>query len=203
MKGFRFLEVATTRYFVISLAAVVIAAVLGFASVLTLRLTDVETLATFVDAVFKTIAMLAAALWALNRHYMGRTDAPQLRVDADVSAVSAKRFPQTTGSHALLICRLEVINTGKTLIEPYQQFLEVHAVVPANNTVEYAQLWRWPKEGTHSGSPIEPGSWSAISQVIPIPSEMLVVRIYLELTLSNGTSWTWHKLFDVSSSDAY
>jgi len=198
MKDFRLLEIATTRYLVVSLTIIVVGVVSGFVSILALRLIDVETLATFVDAAFKTIAMFVAAAWALNRYYMTRTDAPQLRVDADVSAIPAKRFSQTTGDHALLIYRLDVINTGKTLIEPYRQLLEVHAIVPAHDAVEYLPVWRWPAEGMHDGSPIEPGSWSAISQAISVPSDIQAVRLYLELQLSDGTLWTWHKAFDVS-----
>lgn len=198
MKGLRLLETVTTKYLVITLTAIVVVVVSAFVFILVLKLTDIETLATFVDAVFKTIAMLVAATWALNRYYVGRTDAPQIRVDADVSLVSARRFPKVTGDRGLLIYRLDVINTGKTLIKPYQQSLEVHAVVPSDDTIEYLPVWRWPAEGMHSGGPIEPRSWSAISQTISVPPDVQVVRLYLELQLSDGASWTWHKVFDLS-----
>lgn len=171
----------------------------SFAVVLAANLVSVEFLATFVDAVFKTIATLVAAAWALNRYYLNRTDEPQLRVDADVSAISAQRFSQTSGGAALLIYRLDVVNTGNTLIKPFQQVLEVHAVFPNRMDVEYRPIWRWPAEGTHSGGPIEPTAWSAVSDAISISADVQAVRLYLELELADGGSWTWHKIFNIST----
>jgi hypothetical protein len=61
-----------------------------FGAILVLKLTQVNTLASFVDAIFKTIAIIADAIWTLNRYYVGRVDVNQLKVDAEVVSFPPK-----------------------------------------------------------------------------------------------------------------
>lgn len=53
----RFLEALTTKYLVFTIVLIVIITVGSFAAILTYGLTDISTIATFVDAVFKTVAL--------------------------------------------------------------------------------------------------------------------------------------------------
>jgi hypothetical protein len=160
-----------------------------------------DKLSKFVDAVFKSMAVLLGMIWTLNRYYIGRTDITRLRVDADVSTVSyADTSPNSDLS--LLIFRLDIVNTSAVLIPPYQQSLEIESVVPSANGTVYRSLYRWPDSGKHPGGPIEPNSWSAINDAISIPSNVKAVRIYIEIELSQEDKWTWHKTFDVSGGEA-
>lgn len=199
MKRYRFLEAATTKYLVLAVLFVIIVTVGSFVLVLIYGLTDVDTLATFVDAVFKTVALFVGAIWALNRYFTERTDVTQLRVDSDVSIIRDKEFEGDDCNLALLIYRLDVVNTGTSLIPDYNQYLEIDAVHPSAEGIQYKHLSRWPPIGLHPGGPIEPDSWSAINDAISIPADVKAVRLYLELQLSENNTWTWHKTFDFST----
>jgi len=161
--------------------------------------TNLNDLATFADAVVKTVAVIVGALWVLNRHYTNRVDVPQLRVDAEVSAIPPPKFSNQVANHSLLIYRLDIVNTGKTLIPPMEQYLEVHGVIPSSDGVEYVPLSRWPLTGTHPPGQIEPNSWNAINDAIAIPSNIQAVRFFIDLQLNGKGFYSWHKTFDISS----
>jgi hypothetical protein len=198
MKNSHFLEAITTKYLVFTVIVLIAITIGSFAALLYYQITDVDTLATFVDAVFKTVAILVGTIWTLNRYFVARTDISRFRVDHDVSIIRGTKFKVNKSALALLIYRLDLVNTGSTIILPYEQFLEIDAVTPTRNNVQYQPLYRWPQVGTHPGGPIEPNSWSAINDAISIPSDVKAVRLYLEIQLSKGSVWTWHKTFDVS-----
>lgn len=202
MKQWRFLETITTRYLVFTVFVVIAITIGSFATLLHYQITDVDTLATFVDAVFKTVAIVVGTLWTLNRYFVARTDVSKFRVDHDVSVIRDTKFRANKSALALLIYRLDLVNTGNSLILPYQQFLEIDSVSPSKDGVKYQPLYRWPQIGTHPGGPIEPNSWSAINDAISIPSDVKAVRLYLEIQLSKENTWTWHKTFDVSKGDS-
>jgi hypothetical protein len=128
---------------------VVVAVPITYFVLLSSGLITLNDLATFADAVVKTGAVIVGALWVLNRHYTSRIDVPQLRVDAEVSVIPPTKFSNEAANHSLLIYRLDVINTGKTLIPPLEEYLTVHGVTPSSNGVEYLELSRWPPTGTH------------------------------------------------------
>jgi len=197
VKRYRLLEAITTKYLVLTVLVIIAITVGGFALVLAYGLTDIDTLATFVDAVFKTVALLVGAIWALNRYFAQRTDVTQIRVDSDVDIIRNNEFGGDSSDLALLVYRLDVVNTGSTLIPDYNQFLEIDAVSPSKEGTRYECLYRWPSIGLHAGGPIEPGSWAAINDAIPVPADVRAVRLYLEIQLSKDNIWTWHKTFDV------
>lgn len=199
--GFRLLERPTTNYFIITILILVAAVIVGFALAVALG-TDLEALSRFVDAVTKCLAVLIGTVWALNRYFTSRTDVVQLRVDAGIDTIRSNAFsnsqPVTSG---LLAFRLDIVNTGKSLIAPFHQLLEVHAVQPSETGgIEYVEIARWPAEGLHPGGPIEPGSWSALNSEIPIRDDVKAVRLYLELHLEEDRRWTWHKTFGIPDS---
>jgi hypothetical protein len=197
MKHNPWIEALATKYLVVTITLVIVLVPISFALVIRLGIANIDTLANFVDAVFKTIAILVGAVWALNRLYVARTDATQIRVDDDISYFPASRF--SASQRALFIYRLDIVNTGKTLIEPFQQYVEVQAVVPSNESIEYMTIWRWPSEGMHPGGPIEPGSWSAINDTVAVSSNVQAIRLYLGVQLSENHFWSWHKTFDIST----
>ena len=100
-----------------------------------------------------------------------------------------------TPSLGLLIARLDVVNTGKTLLSQMDQFLLLTEVSPAEHGVKERTLLRWPAQGTHPVGPIEPGSWSAINFAHPISSSTVAIRLYTELQVEGKAAWTWHKTF--------
>ncbi len=83
----RFLEAATTKYLVLTVVLILLTIVGGFAIILSLKLSALENLAKFVDAVFKAMAILLGMIWTLNRYYVGRTDTIRVRVDPDIKVV--------------------------------------------------------------------------------------------------------------------
>jgi len=202
MLSYRFLEAATTKYLILTISSILLLTIGIFAVVLGYRITELDKLSKFVDALFKAMAILLGMIWTLNRYYTGRTDTTRLRVDTDVSIVRYPNADSTTADLALLIFRLDVVNTGAVLIPTYQQSMEIEAVTPSDKGTIYNSLYRWPSKGKHPGGPIEPASWSAINDAISIPADVKAVRIYIEIELSPGSMWTWHKTFDISKGES-
>jgi hypothetical protein len=194
MKNAQFLQAIATRHLVATVLAIISITTAGLAVVVYLGVASVSDMAQFVDAVFKAVALFVGALWTLNRYFVSRTDAMQLRVDADVGAVRDE-----TSGRALLIYRLDVVNTGNALLPTSMQWLQVDAVTPSNNGVRHDELYRWPSEGSHPAGPIEPGSWSAINNAISVPKDVKAVRFYLDIEISPENRWTWHKTFSVAA----
>lgn len=87
MKYSHILEPITTKYLVITVLAITVFITTGFTMILSYSSINIDTLPKFVDSVFKTVAVLVAAVWSLNRYYASRADVNQLRVDADVTVV--------------------------------------------------------------------------------------------------------------------
>jgi hypothetical protein len=193
----RFLEAATTRHLIFSVSSILLLTVGVFALLLGSRITDLDKLSKFVDAVFKAMAILLGMIWTLNRYYIGRADTIRLRVDSDVSSVRYSKADSTNADLALLIFRLDVVNIGAVLIPAYQQSLEIESVTPSDKGIEYGSLYRWPDSGKHPAPSIEPASWAAINDAISIPGNTKAVRVFLEIKLPDMT-WTWHKTFDIS-----
>ncbi len=159
--------------------------------------TSIEKMSKILDVTIKSAALIVGSLWAANRYFVLRTDVPQIRVDADVRAI--RNFP-TQGSDdkpGLLIFRLDVINTGKTLIQPFDHRVQIDSVSPDGGGVGHETRYKWPEEGFHPGGPIEPGSWSAINDEFACPESVKAVRIFVEIRPANGNSWTWHRTYEV------
>jgi hypothetical protein len=194
----RLLELASTKFLVHTAVGSLLVTVGIFSAILYLKLADLEHVSKFADAVFKTGALLVGALWALNRYYVQRTDETQFRVDSDVSMV------QVPGSqdHNLLIFRLDLVNTGKTQIGQYMQFVEVHTVGLTQGVVKLEPLFRWPDAGWHPAGSIEPGSWGAINIETGCPSATTAIRLFLAVALSEEKQWTWHKTFALSGGES-
>lgn len=159
---------------------------LGFASV--------DNLAKFTDAVFKTAALLLGTLWTINRYFVGRVDAAQFRVDSTLVKIPG----DAPLDPALIIFRLDLVNTGKTQIKEYLHYIEIDEVRATSTGVDYRSLHRWPLKDLHLGGPIEPGSWSAINGEVACSSSVKAVRVFLAVNLEEEEQWTWHKTFDVS-----
>jgi hypothetical protein len=196
-----FLEAATTKYLIVTVSSVFVLTIGIFAIILGLRVTELDKLTKFVDAVFKAMAIVLGMIWTLNRYYVGRVDSTRLRVDADVGTVRYSETDSDKSDLSLLIFRLDVVNTSAVLLPAYQQRLEIEAVSPSDNGTVYSSLYRWPDSGMHPGGPIEPNSWDAINDAIPIPASVRAVRMYIEIESSHDSTWTWHKTFDVSGGD--
>jgi hypothetical protein len=197
----RFLEAATTKYLILTVTLILLITVGAFALILSLRLSTLENLAKFVDAVFKAMAILLGMVWTLNRYYVGRTDTIRVRVDPDIKVVRYPEDGSDSSNRALLIFRLDTVNIGSVLIPAFQQSVEIESVMPTSVGTRYDPLYRWPINGKHPGAPIEPGAWEAVNDAISIPGSVRAVRIYIEAEISPGDGWTWHKTFDVSQAE--
>ncbi len=200
MKRLRSLEILSTRLIILSIITIIVAVPSFFAVIIRSGFTDVNTLATFVDATFKTIALLVGSIWTLNRFFVTRLDALHLRVDADVSCIPSLHFQDISSSQSLLVYRLDIVNTGNTLIKPFQHFIQIDAITPVDGKVEHMTIYRWPETDMHLGGPIEPNSWSAVSDAIAIPASTQAIRIFVYIDLANENDWSWHKVFDISHS---
>jgi hypothetical protein len=204
MKDYRFLEATTTKYLIITIIFIILIVVGCFAFIIANNFTGVDTLATFIDAVFKTIAILVGVVWTLNRYYIGRIDVTKLRVvNSDVILVHYPQSRIDTSNLGLLIFRLDIFNEGMALIPKFDQYLEIWSVNPSSEGTNYKHLYRWPSEGMHDGGPIEPGSWAAINDAVSVPADIAAVRLYLEIQVPNEPNWKWHKTFEISQSTPY
>jgi hypothetical protein len=159
---------------------------------------SIDSATKVVDALFKIAAVVVGTLWALNRHFAGRTDALQLRVDSAIDVVRADELG-SDGKVGMLFCRLDIVNTGKTLTPALTEFLEVQSVRIETDALKYEPIWRWPRTDSHPSGPIEPGSWSAISFGCPVQPDVRAVRIYIELQFENGEMWNWHRFYKLQS----
>ena len=195
-RRFKVLEALSTRYLGVTAALVVVATVAVFAAVLRTGFTTIDVLAKFSDALFKIVALLLGTLWTLNRYFVGRVDATQFRVDCNLTKIPSE---SELGS-ALLIFRLDLINTGKAQIGEFMHYVEIDQVRAGSAGIEYSSLYRWPVEGKHVGGPIEPGSWSAINGEVACSSTVRAVRVFIAVDLQQDGEWTWHRTFDVSES---
>jgi hypothetical protein len=198
MRRYRLLEAAATRYLVVTILLSVIITVGAFYLVLYYGLADVATLSSFIDAVFKTIAVFVAAIWALNRYYIERVDTTKLKVEYDVSVIPNFNKAAAIQKSALLVYRIDIINIGKTVIPEFQEYLEINAIKPSPDGCSYEQIYRWPNKDLHPAGPIEPDSWSAINDAVVIDADIKAIMLYVELELSSSYSWNWHKTIDIS-----
>ncbi|MFN7961279.1 MAG: hypothetical protein U0002_08405 [Thermoanaerobaculia bacterium] len=195
MAHFKALEMASTKYLSVTAICLVGVAVGVYCAIVYSGLTSVDQLGKFTDAVFKIVALLVGALWALNRYFTERRDAPQIRIDAEVSLIPGWGAEE----QGLLIFRLDLVNTGKIQIGPFQHFLCIDVPRPTAEGVELTPLYRWPMEGWHFGGPIEPGSWAALNGEVGCARSIRAVRFFVDVKLDADTGWTWHKTFDVSA----
>ena len=164
---------------------------------------SLEDVSKFVDTTIKAVLLVVGAMWSLNRHCTERVDAPQLRIDADVSSLPAAAFEGSPSG--LLVVRLDVVNTGKRLIDAYENRLEIHRVDPGGEGPTSQKLHEWPLRAAddrawHDGPPIEPGSWAAVNEAIALSDDVRAVRVFFEIQPKEGgrhrdgwTGWTWHK----------
>lgn len=189
----RFLRRVVTKHIFASAALCVTAYILGMYTILHLNLVAFDDMVKVVDSIFKATVVIASSIWALNRYYILRVDEPQFRIDSEV-----KKVVFLENDSAILIFRLDLVNTGKTLVEPFEHFVEVQAVNPGPDGPELTEIYRWPNDESHPGGPIEPGSWVAINDQFCCPKDLLVVRLFVGVMAASGGGWTWHKSFDVS-----
>jgi len=178
-----------TRRFLLTVSLLLLIAWGAYAAVL-LNGASVDSVAKGVDSIFKIAAVVAGTAWTLNRYFTARTDELQLRVDATVDFVL-----DGTGSPGMLVCRLDVVNTGKALTPPFRELVEIESAAVDNHDVVYEHMMRWPEKDLHPAPPIEPGSWSAVSFATPLRRSRRTVRVYLELRFEGGKVWTWHRHF--------
>lgn len=147
MRRFRLLEIVSTRFLGLTAVFTIVLVVGAYTAVLRLGFATVDTIGKFVDAVFKAVALLVGTLWAINRYFVERTDAPQFRVDCTVSMVHGPKQPEP----ALLIFRLDLVNTGKVQIGAFQHYVEIDEARATSEGVELRPMYRWPNDGWHPG----------------------------------------------------
>jgi hypothetical protein len=193
------LEAVTTKYLVLTIFGVLVLTVLILAIILNYQIASLDDLSKFVDTVFKAIAILLGTIWTLNRYYTGRVDSEKLRVDPDVKIVRNSETEKL--GQALLIFRLDIINTSAVLIPEFQECVEIDSLELTDSGIIEKRLYRWPESGSHPGGPIEPNSWSAINDALPVPVETYAIRVYVEIVFSDHQMMTWHKTFDVSKKE--
>ncbi len=191
------LKSAVIRFYPLAAFTILVVGALAAILIATHALSS-SSLSTYADIITKISATTLAGLWALNRYYVYRTDAPQLRVDAVIDSAAAETFGVTARA-GLLTYRLDLVNTGRTLLSGYAQRLTVTAVeISGDDLVEHV-LHTWPNEGHHPVPDIEPGSWSAVNAAIPLPDGTAAVRLLLDVVKAGSAGWTWHRTWILES----
>ena len=178
----------TTVLFVLIPVAAVTAAV-AFTAV------DVDEAQSYVDILVKLVALVVGGAWAIDRYLTARTDSPHLRLSSRAELV--ERGTTANSEKALLLYRIEVVNTGRVLVSDYSIEVEVASVEVSEAAMEpeYYVLAEVPPR---HGGPIEPGSWAAVSGTVLAPSDLAAVRLAATIVSLAGESWTWHELVAVS-----
>jgi hypothetical protein len=160
-----------------------------------------EFLSKATDTLLKALGIVVGTLWSLNRYFTTRTDYPQLRVEAIIDSLPGTTFG-TESLYGLLSYRLDVVNTGKVLLHIAGYRVQVFNVLLRKDQVLYEVLHEWT--GTDGGpesassDSIEPGSWAGVSSAIACPNDVRAVRVFLEVKLAEGGSWTWHRILSVA-----
>lgn len=183
------------------LVFVLSAAVLAAAGLsLWMKAVTLDSLSKALDSLLKALAVIIGALWALNRYYSTRTDYPQLRVDL-IHDLVPNSLIGGESDFGLFTYRLDIVNTGKTLLPVTGYRVELSNVMIHDAEVVYEPLHQWPSEGMHPASPIEPGSWGAISEAICCPKDVFAIQVFLEIELNHAGSWTWHRNVALKQTD--
>lgn len=191
-----------TRRFLPTVVILIAIPIMAFTLVVVLTSVSLIDANRYVDSAAKILATLAAAAWALNRYFTNRVDAPQLRVDPKIDVVPAGAF-KPTSLDGLLLCRLDIVNTGRVRFKDYDFEVEIASIeLESHGAVRYS-LVNEPQK--LEGDPIEPGSWAALSDAMALEQQVKAVRVYLEITLKTNPRqkyWTWHQTFKLPTDSA-
>jgi hypothetical protein len=193
---------AFSSHFGLVVAGLIVVPVLAFSLLLSLDAVTLDNANKFMDSVVKVLVAAVGAAWALNRYFVGRVDAPQVRLEPKMSLVSTRRGDEGGSSNALLLYRVNIVNAGRVQLRDYTLALEIAAlrVNPVTGELEYDVLGGLER---HEGGPIEPGSWAAVSDALLVPHSLKAVRAYVEIHRLNGPGgWTWHELVDLTKGSA-
>lgn len=140
-----------------------------------------------VDSLLKSLAILVALLWFLNRFFSERKDLPKFEIKLDVNAIN------TPNSHRLIIFRLDTYNTSNVLFSDYESLLIISGIVVDNSKISRIILLKLPESGHGPGLSIEPDSWAAINHEILIASNILALRFFYEIKKDGKVLFNWHK----------
>ena len=190
-------ETVLTRYFVWTVLALVLVPIGAFTLIVTLTSVSLDDANKYVDTVVKMLAGLVGAAWALNRFFANRADALHVRLDPHVSLVP-QGDSSSPDSDALLLYRVEIINTGRVLFKDYWVEVEI-ASVEVDTESRKPVYFVADEVPRHAGGPIEPGSWAAVSGAVVVAGNLRAVRLAAQIENRAGSSWTWHQLFSVGA----
>jgi hypothetical protein len=193
----KWLETIVVRRFLQIAAILSGSIVLAICVALSKRLITLETLSKATDSLLKGLAIMIGALWTLNRYFATRTDYPQLKVEMATDLIPSDLLGKNQ-DQGIFTYRLDVVNTGKVLLPVTGYRVELANVFINNGSIVFEHLHQWPAEGMHQGSPIEPGSWGAISNAIVCPKDVQAIRVFLEIELEGKAQWTWHRITSVA-----
>jgi hypothetical protein len=186
----------TTRRFLPTVVILITLPIIAFTLVVAFTSVSLNQANLYVDSAVKIIATLAAAAWALNRYFTNRIDEPQLRIDPQID-VAAADASKPSSSNGLLLCRLEIVNTGQVLFNNYTYTVQIDSVkLQSDGTVAYKPIKGYYER---NGKEIEPGSWAAYSQAMALEQHARAIVVSLEISLkaTNEIYYSWHKLFKV------
>ena len=148
MRNYKILERLATKYLIPLVILIVILVPILYYLILYMKVTNIAFLTGFIDISFKTIALFIGAIWTLNRLFISRTDSSHIKVEADLSKIHSSVLKK---EKSLLVYRLDLLNSGNTLLNPYEYYIEIQSVVPLIDDVEYSTIYRFPKKGFHPG----------------------------------------------------
>ena len=188
---------AFTRHFAWTVLGLAVLPIVVFTVVVALTPATLDQANMYVDSVVKVLAIVVGAAWTLNRFFASRTDALQLRVEPQAALVPPEDKLAKDGD-ALLLYRIDVVNTGRVLFHDYWIEVEIASVEvdAARHSPAYYVLDEIPR---HLGGPIEPGSWAAVSGAAVVDADLRAVRLAARIETESGQSWTWHQSVPVGA----
>lgn len=189
----KWLESLTTRYLLSTIIVSICLPAFAIFGILQTGVVKIDEVAQFIDSSLKISVVIVGALWAVNRYFVQGTDVPQLRVDVDLTTI---RFD--TGDKALMLYRLDIVNTGSSQIPEFEHRVKIENIYVKDGELRIAPLYLWPESGSHPGGAIEPGSWAAVNDQFLCPADVAAARVFIEVRVPAQRAWTWHKTFDVS-----
>src|SRR5262249_54090517 len=90
--------------------------------------------------------------------------------------------------------RFDILNTSKVLLRCEGARIRIDNVILTGGQVYYEPLLLWPTAGLHPIGAIEPSSWAGISDAFACPLDVKAVNLFIELQLTSGSVWTWHRI---------
>lgn len=131
-------------------------------------MSDAETIASFIQSILTSAAILGSGLWAYFHYFKGRTYRPRLE-----PSTNCRVIPGDNSLHLLLSANLKNVGLSRVDIQQEGTALQVYSAVTAQNrkdtlTAEWELLATFPLFEDHQW--IEPGETIDDARLVLVPN---------------------------------